>query len=83
MSNFDRRGFPGYESSIECGPEVVNGTGQVSLAFWDRDGHEEPETQCVMFLMNADEVLKLADWLAACAWEAKREQWREGHLFNG
>lgn len=83
MSNFNRESFPGRHNLIEGGPEVVNGTSQVSLAFWDREDHDDPQAQSAMFLMDADEALKLAEWLADHAWEAKRQKWREGHLFSG
>lgn len=75
MSNFNLEAFPGFEESIIAGPEVVNGTGQVSLKFYDGE-------QMVFFLMDHEVVLEFADWLAGHAFEARRQQWRE-RLLNG
>lgn len=75
MSNFNLETFPGNKNII-AGPEVVNGTGDVSLKF--RDGDD-----MVFFLMDYDEVLGLADWLAKHAFEAMKQQWREHHILSG
>jgi hypothetical protein len=80
VSNYNREScpIPGYEGEIICGPEVVNGTGQVDLAF----GNSETG-RCWGTLMTADQVLRLAEWLADLAWEAKRQQWRERNTLCG
>jgi hypothetical protein len=77
MSNFNLETFfPSGSKNIIAGPEVVNGTGQVSLKFCDGD-------DMVFFLMDCNEVLGLADWLAKHAFEAERQQWRERHILSG
>lgn len=76
MSNFNLESFPGYEDKIIAGPEVVNGTGDVSLKFYDGD---DPGA---FFLMDYEEVLRLAGWLADQAFEAMRQQWREHNLLT-
>lgn len=76
MSNFNYENFPEWPEII-AGPEVVNGTGQVSLKFYD----DKELATC--FLMDYDEVLKLAEWLANHAFEAMRQQWREHHTLSG
>ena len=82
MSNFNYESFPGYEDRIICGPEVVNGTGQVSLKFYDCFAGES-RADMVFFLMDYEETLRLAGWLADHAFEAMRQQWRDHHLLSG
>ena len=78
MSNFNREAFPPdkINGEIVCGPEVVNGTGQVYLGFETHDGH-------AIFLLDYETVLELAGWLADHAFEAMRVQWRERNLMSG
>ena len=76
MSNFNHEQFPG-QPEIIVGPEVVNGTGQVSLKFYDG------KDLATCFLMDYEEVLRLAGWLADHAFEAERQQWREHNLLSG
>lgn len=75
MSNFNYEEFPGHPEII-AGPEVINGTGDVSLQFYDG------ENLATCFLMNYEEVLRLAGWLADQAFEAMRQQWHEHNLLS-
>jgi hypothetical protein len=76
VSNFNLEEFPGRREII-AGPEIVNGTGDVSLKFYDGD------TLATCFIMNFDEALAFADWIAKHAFEAQRQQWREHHILSG
>lgn len=76
MSNYNLESFPGYDGNIIAGPEVANGTGKVSLKFYDGE-------QRAFFLMDYEEVLRLSGWLADHAFEAMRQQWREHNLLSG
>lgn len=81
MSNFNFDSFKGYEGRIVAGPEVINGTGEVSLKFFENA--DQDSGNMVFFRMGADEVLELARWLADKAWEAKRQKWCEENLLSG
>ena len=78
MSNYDFESLPGYEGRIVAGPEIINGTGQVWLKFFEEA--DQDKGAMVFFNMTADEVLDLAKFLSRIAFEAKRAKWNEENL---
>jgi hypothetical protein len=75
VSNYNLESFPGYEGRIIAGPEVVNGTGQVLLKFFEDT--DPDKGGAVYFWMDSGDVLELAVWLSSHAAEAARAYDRE------
>ncbi len=75
MSNYNFESFKGYEGRIVGGPEVINGTGNVQLKFFENADQDTGDA--VFFTITADECLDLATWLSRHAFEARRAKWAE------
>ena len=75
VSNYNLDSFKGYEGRIVGGPEVINGTGNVQLKFFENA--EQDTGDAVFFTLTADECLDLAKWLSHHAFEAMHAKWME------
>lgn len=81
MSNYNFESPRGYEGRIIGGPEVVNGTGQVRLRFYE--SAEPDQGEAVFIDMPAEDCLNLAGWLSRLAFEAMHVKWKEDNLTHG
>jgi hypothetical protein len=81
VSNSNWEHLRGYEDRILVGAEVINGTGEVGLKFFEEAGPDKGDM--VFFTLTIDAALDFARLLSAQAHEAMRAKWNESNLNVG
>ena len=81
MSNCNWEGLRDYERQVLVGAEVANGTGEVSLRFFQDPSGDGGDA--VFLTMTPDRALDFARLLSQQAHEAMRARWNEANINSG